>query len=1332
MKTASTGSPAIRIFISSPGDVAHERRIAREVISRLNAELAERVFLETYFWEYEPFDFSKSFQAQIPNPADFDVVLCFLWSRLGSRLHSASKLPDGSPAQSGTEYEIAHALEGQKRRAGVPELHVWINRTIPPFPPDPPEVHDERIAQWRALKQFIDQWTRDTNEDVFVGSFTDYKTLAEFEELIEIKLRKIVERRCPQLPERSTGELPARATWTAGSPFRGLEPFEFEHAPIFFGRTGAIGAALESLRKTQIDKDDLRGFLLMLGASGSGKSSLARAGVMPTLVEPGVIDGIGLWRRAVMKPSDAEGNVFLGLAQAVLNESGLPELVVHGSTAETLAQRFQQGGAEAVLEKIQSGLLIASERERARQEVEISELIHKYRAEDRNADAQALERRLRTLAPPKPCLALLIDQLDELFTGDVSPENRKAFVEMMARLARSGFAVILTTLRSDFYHRVAEYPVLLEVAQGTASYHLAPPTLVEIGQIIRKPAQVAGLRFDVEPQNRQSLDEALRDAAAQDPQVLPLLEFALEELYVRQAQRGDGLLRWEDYESFNRLEGVIAHKADECLAVLPQDRQAPCLNAVFGKLLSLSAGANVPVRRTALYDDLLVNPYRKSETDSAELPGARTFVDSFIDARLLVGTQGENGKRAVSVAHEALLRSWPRLKSWIASNREKLRIRNQIDRSQADWLANGKHPSLLLTAGLPLNLADNLQKEAPELLSRDLDEYISASLSHDRTRRQRKRYTIGAVIAGLSALGIIATVAGVTAARNARQAIVERDRAENLVSFMVYDLQKKLEPIGRLELLKDIHQRAFEYFEGVGETADARSLDRKTDALINRGVQLFAAGQLPEARQSFEQAVDLSTKLAAENPTQTEWQHNLGTGYQQIGNVSAAEGNLTRALEAYEDSRKLLEKLIAQDPSNSLWQRDLSGALEKIGDVQSRQGKLGEALQTHQRARAIRQAFSDKDPSENQWRRDLAISDAKLGVVLMRQGKLDEAYQAFKNSHELIVSLTKLDPNNLSWQSDLSTTFLRIGDVLTRQGKLSEAFEAYQRCYAIRKSLVERDSANSIWQNDLSASLSKLGDALEAQGKHEEAVKIYYDSLEIRNLLAYQNPSNAILQSGIAINLEKVGDVLMAENKTPQALGIYQQTLAIRRTLADKDPSNAGWKRGLCSSLEKMGDALTKLGSVAEAQEVYGEAFEIRKALAEQDTSNLGARHELSGVLEKLGNVSLSQNKVQDAVRSYTESLKVREELVNREPGNAEWQKGLALVLAQLGAAAQKQGQIDLAKQHYQRSLDIRQALTNSDGKKSGSNEEIIKLQGQLDALTTPAIAPPQDAVASP
>jgi ABC-type ATPase involved in cell division len=240
------------------------------------------------------------------------------------------------------------------------------------------------------------------------------------------------------------------------------------------------------LRKTQIDKDDPRGFLLMLGASGSGKSSLARAGVMPALVEPGVIDGIGLWRRALMKPSDAQSNVFLALAQALLNESALPELALYGTTAEGLMERFSNGEPSAVTEKIESGLLIASERERARQEVEINELIHKYRIEDRHADAESLQARLSRLAPPRACIALLIDQLDEIFTGDVSPANRAAFIEAMAALARSGFAVVLTTLRSDFYHRLAEFPILLELAQGTASYHLAAPHSLRLARLLNR------------------------------------------------------------------------------------------------------------------------------------------------------------------------------------------------------------------------------------------------------------------------------------------------------------------------------------------------------------------------------------------------------------------------------------------------------------------------------------------------------------------------------------------------------------------------------------------------------------------------------------------------------------------------------------------------------------------------------------------------------------------------------------------------------------------------------------------------------------------------------
>ena len=311
------------------------------------------------------------------------MVLCLLWSRLGSRLGGSQKLPDGSPANSGTEYEITHALVSQKERKGLPELHVWINQTVPSFQPEPPELHDERITQWRALKRFIERWTKDSEDGSFVGSFSAYHTIADFQELFEVKLRKIAEQRAAVSP--GTLAPSPRPAWTAGSPFRGLEPFDFKHAPIFFGRTAAVSGAIEALRKTQVDKDDPRSFLIVLGASGSGKSSLARAGILPVLTEPGVIEGVGLWRRAVMKPSDAGGDVLLGLANAVLAESALPELTSHGTTPHSLA-----GNYTAIPEEIRSGLRVASEREQARQRLEIEDLVRQREGENRLQDAAAM------------------------------------------------------------------------------------------------------------------------------------------------------------------------------------------------------------------------------------------------------------------------------------------------------------------------------------------------------------------------------------------------------------------------------------------------------------------------------------------------------------------------------------------------------------------------------------------------------------------------------------------------------------------------------------------------------------------------------------------------------------------------------------------------------------------------------------------------------------------------------------------------------------------------------------------------------------------------------
>jgi WD40 repeat protein len=741
----------LRFFISSPGDVAHERRIARAVFKRLDAEFAGVVELDPYFWEYEPFDFSKSFQQQIANPSDFDVVLCFLWSRLGSPLHSSTTLPDGSPARSGTEYEITQALEGQ-RRCGFPELHVWINQSRPVIPIDPRQEREQRLAQYDALKDFIIDWTRDYKEQAFIGSFTDYQTLAEFEDLLEVKLRKVIERRAEA--EGSTRAEAGReaappVTWTGGSPFRGLETFEFEHAQVFFGRTKAVGEALDAVRRNLVDPKDPRGFLLILGASGSGKSSLARAGLLPTLVEPGVLDGVGIWRRGVLRPSEASGDLFASLAGALLAETALKELADDGTTIASLAGRLTENPA-VVAEAISGGLRqVAKECCLAQQEA-LRQLAGQREAEGRATDAEAARKTAENLRPSPARLALLVDQLEELFTGSASEEILEAFLKALAALARSGRVVVVTTLRSDFFPRLVDYPVLAELAAGTGSYHLPSPSTHEFGQIIRKPAVAAGLRWEEHRDSGETLDRELARTAEKEPAVLPLLEFALDQLY--EQRNANGLLIWTAYEQIGGIEGALAKTAENALESLSSQGRA-YFEAVFGKLATISPGAEqVPTRRTANFDELTAG--RKGEA----LEGAVTLVEAFVQRRLLTTSLDAQGRKIIAISHEALLRSWDRLRALIDSNCDALRIRARVEQSLARWIENGQHVSLLLQPGLPLAEAQKLIKEAPQFSTSAIENFVTRSANHWRAIEDRRRRLRRIVFASLSVLGLLVLI----------------------------------------------------------------------------------------------------------------------------------------------------------------------------------------------------------------------------------------------------------------------------------------------------------------------------------------------------------------------------------------------------------------------------------------------------------------------------------------------------------------------------------------------------------------------------------------------
>src|SRR5271165_4976132 len=662
----------IRVFVSSTGDVQKERNVADRVMRSIAGEfslpmsapysnfqrLAEEngepgtdsenhgaLVLSPYFWEYQRIG-DADFQGEIPNTAEFDLVICILWSRLGSPFALTLKMPDGSPPGSGTEYEIAWALDHASKNRGVPPLHVYRNCSKPTPPLEPKEELEAFCRQWNSLQEAFAHWENNSEANL-TGAFNNYRNLEEFEELFRKHFRDFLASQV----DRQIGENITRNVrrWKS-CPFRGLNFFDFEHAPIFHGRTKAIGEVLEAL-EGQVRAQ--RPFVLVVGASGSGKSSLVRAGVLPLLTQPGTVEGIGLWRWSVTRPGagGAGGDCFDAMAAALLEPPALPTLQDPESlnAIRDLASELREH-PDSVALRVRDALDHAAREWKIQHSHYLEERERRMRESGRSGDADLDRLQRERLELPKARLALVVDQLEELFTTGFSPEVRQNYISALAGLVRSGRVFVLATLRNDFYASYQEFPDLIELTKPGGKFDLRPPTPAEIGNMIRLPAEAAGLHFEQDRETGQSLDQALRDAASATPESLPLLEHVLSLLYEQQSVRGDDLMRWSDYRELGELKGALAKHAEAVFSTLgPDDQRAFPL--VMRYLVTLGQGEEeVPNRRTVPYRDFVATE------GIDERAGAKGFVDLFIEKRLLVADTDPQGEVTVCVAHEALLR----------------------------------------------------------------------------------------------------------------------------------------------------------------------------------------------------------------------------------------------------------------------------------------------------------------------------------------------------------------------------------------------------------------------------------------------------------------------------------------------------------------------------------------------------------------------------------------------------------------------------------------------------------------------------------------------------
>lgn len=1194
----------LRIFVSSPGDVVEERVVTRRVLERVSAVYGDRIEIEPVFWEHEPLRASGSFQEQIPQPADCDVVLMILWSRLGTRLPANLTRPDGSRYASGTEFEFENALEAWRAR-GVPDLLVY-RKTARPFTPlDSEQLVLERLRQKKALDAFLEQWFM-AEDGSLTAAFHAFEGLDDFEQLLEIHLRKLIEEKVPAAKR----ELSRRVEWTSGSPYRGLEVFRVEHSPIFFGRTRAISEVLNALR---LQSAQGRPFVLVLGMSGCGKSSLVRAGVLPLLTQPGVIEGVGLWRCAVMRPADAGGDLFSSLASALLKERALPELAADGTGTAELSKLLRES-PDAAFSLIKGGLSQA-------------------------ASAVAREEGLEQ--QPEARLALVIDQLEELFTmTGVSSRDRQDFVAAIESLVSSGKVWVLATMRSDFYPRMVELPGLVALKEGAGQYDLLPASPAEIGQMIRRPAELAGLEFEESEITGERLDDALRDAAARNPEALPLLQFTLEQLYA--ARSDEGLLTLSAYEEMGGVAGALAQRAEAAFDSLRETDQS-AFATVMSALIMVGAGEGDSGTRQWAPLSMF-----------ADGSSARALVDRFVEARLLVTNRDDSGKPVVAVAHEALLRHWPRLEKWLEHNRELLQLRQRLDEEARRWEAEGRPASSLLASAKRLAEADELeQSEEIKLPEREHD-FLQASLAKGRRSLRLKR----AAVAALFILAVVAAGAAYFAEGKRIEAEVARGESEAVTDFLG-DMLASVDPedLGRDVLVKDVLDEASTKINELEDQAliQARLMNtmgnvykslglfeqaqpllegalqiRETEfgpndlviagSLNNLGNLLLSKGDYEQAKRVYERA--LAIRKAADEPDQLE----IAISLNSLANVLARMGENEQSLQFYEQSLAAQEQVLGPDDPQ------LQIPLNNLGLQLSNHGRLAEARPYLQRAAELSELELGPDHPR------LAVVLTNIAILHARMGEYGEARPLFERA--LQIQEKAYGPDH----HEVGAAAFKLGILNAQTGHYDEALSLFERGAAIKEKTLGPKHP------DIANDLNNLATLHKEMGNPEAALPLFERALAIREeALGADHPS-------VAISLRDLATVLVELDELERPRPLFERALHIQEAVMGAE------HKEVAITLMGYGNLLHKYGDDQGARLKYEQALRIsEKALGADHPEVALGRHLLAGLLRDMGELAESETQ-------FLRALEIREEKLGpNHPHVADSLEGYARLLKKLG-----------------------------------------------------------------
>jgi eukaryotic-like serine/threonine-protein kinase len=899
------------------------------------------------------------------------------------------------------------------------------------------------------------------------------------------------------------------ASWQGESPFPGLRPYQAKDAQVFFGRSAQISTLLGRIAE-QVKFG--RAFCLLLGPSGSGKSSLVNAGVLPNLMGRNGYDGIGVCSNTTLDLADvSKDRLMTDLASAMLDWDINDTPVFEGFSADRLAALLEEDPQQVIalchsaLGHSALGQNVQCQNVQSHNTQEPADSASEQ-AEDDALKDQGLVAKQSNYATP--LLALFVDRLEVLLSSpQFSQPLREAFVALLETLANSGAMLVLSACRNDFYPNLVKYPSLMAGKSSGAHFDLAPPTRAELLQMIRLPASAAGLSWQQDNASAMGLDELLCVEAASNPDALPMLQYTLQELYLQRSESGE--LKLEVFRALGGIEGSIGKKAQEVTSQLSQAENAS-LAKVLSLLVTLSLDESNITSRAARWSQL---------EDKHQI----ALVKAMVESRLFV-SHLQNGEPCFSVAHEALLRRWDKAKLWIDYHLDSLSIKSRIHHLAKRWRDEAKGKAYLLAEGKPLQEAVALSSNPLFSLDNQEQGFIQASIKRAQIKRWTRRITIS-LLCLLSFTSVLMSVKSLDAEQ---QALEKRLEAENLLGFMVGDFADKLRSVGRMDLLDGISNKALEYFSSDDISSDSKE---NTNSLLPHwlssvigfstsfgnskasfearfqhaqtleamGEVAYSRGKLDEAIKAFEAAKLLLDKLYTEDKSNPSLLKVLGANAFWLGQIPYAQSNWTLAEKYLNLYRDYSDALMTLNPDDVDAWVELSYSLNSLGSLAIERQDYQAANEAFEHSLSLKTQVLAQKPNDNNLRSDRADTLGWLAFTNESLGNVTRALRLYQASQFELETLLNNKKNDARIMSRLANTYRIQAQLLRYQSRFSQALKKITSSAQLLEKALEQDPNNEKWQSDL---LHVMGLSLGIKTQNEHFIVQTYDKFFLQQLKA--------------------------------------------------------------------------------------------------------------------------------------------------------------------------------------------------------------------------------------